>query len=211
MHTEISVRVVAVEDDKEYQNFLRLLFATQSELSLVATHGDCGKALAQLEHDRPDVLLLDIGLPGIRGSHAVSRFLEKAPDLQIIMLTQFDDDRDVYHSLQSGALGYLLKQDGPDVLQAIRDCFDGQGVLSKKISTKLVYDLHRGETPVFISQREQEVLQRLCAGDTYIQIAATLHISEHTVRFHIGNLKKKFKVLSIAQLAHSAGKLGIVY
>jgi len=209
MNSKITIRVIAIEDKPDYQNFLRALFAGQKDLELVAVYAGCEKALSRLRHDRPDVLLLDIELPGMRGSHAVPLFLEKAPDLQIIMLTQYDDDDDVYRSLQSGALGYLLKQDAPDVPQAIRDCFDGNGVLSQHIATKIILDLHKGGAPVSISRREQQVLQRLCAGDTYIQIADVLSISGHTVRFHISNLKKKFHVQSIAQLAFEAGKLGI--
>ena len=160
--------------------------------------------LAQLNADSapPDILLLDLGLPGMSGLDVIAEVLRLAPDCRIIVLTVFEDEEKISRALTSGACGYLLKTAGPDeITDAIRQAADGGTPMSPRVARSLIDILARLTQPathVDLSPREREMLKCLVDGLTNKEIAVRLDISTHTVDSYARTLFSKLKVRSRA-------------
>ena len=164
--------------------------------SCISTYGDCESALKTIEEDQPDVILMDIGLPGMSGIEGVKRIRKIVPDTEIIMVTVYQDDKRVFEALCAGACGYLTKNVSPArLLAAIQDAHDGGSPMSANIA-RMVVKSFRIESESPLSNRETEVLRELCDGKSYKMIADDLSISETTVHSHIKSIYRKLEVHS---------------
>jgi DNA-binding NarL/FixJ family response regulator len=152
----------------------------------------------------PDVVLMDIGLPKMSGIEGVRILKEALPNTDFIMLTIQDDDESVFNSLCAGATGYLLKDTPPaGLLHSIREVREGGSPMSSSIARKIVGSFRRsGESP--LTNRESEILEKLCNGENYKAIASSLFISGNTVRAHIKSIYRKLHVTSRAQAVRTA-------
>jgi DNA-binding NarL/FixJ family response regulator len=199
-----SLRVAIVEDDPQLRADFTRLVEYAGDMTCACSCGSAEEALAQLGSPKKsiaDVVLMDINLPGISGIECVRRLRAAAvPQLQIVMLTTFDDSGTVFESLQAGASGYLLKRSTPaDVLDAIRDVASGGAPMTGAIARKVVqYFGQRGPAPEVesLTSREREVLVALSQGLQYKEIADTLSISINTVRKYIREIYEKLHVSS---------------
>lgn len=193
------IRVSIVEDSNEIRESLAVLLRSSEGFSL---HGAYGSGEAALEHvpaSRPDVLLMDINLPGMSGIECLRKLKLDIPDLQVIMLTVYEDPDAIFDSLSAGASGYLLKRTTPEkILEAIHDVSLGGAPMSSQIARKVVKSF---STPALepsqgLTPREHEILELLARGYRYKEIGETLEISVETVRSHLHNVYEKLHVRS---------------
>jgi DNA-binding NarL/FixJ family response regulator len=206
-----ALRVGIVEDDDRLRaDFVRLIDGS-GDMCCVGAYPSAEAALAELPSQAPDVVLMDINLPGISGIETARRLRALLPAAQVMMLTVFDDTTSVFESLKAGASGYLLKRAPVGaLLAAIRDLAAGGAPMSGVIARKVVhYFGQHGPVPEVqtLTAREHEVLVALSQGEQYKEIAARLGISINTVRRHVMAVYEKLHVNSRLD---AVGKLGRV-
>lgn len=198
MPDSITIRIAVVEDDKTIREGLQMLLSGSPGFSCVAAYGNGEDALAGIPELNPDVVLMDINLPGINGIECIIRLKEFRLSAQFIMLTVFEDSDAIFHSLTAGASGYLLKQTPPaKLLEAIQDVYNGGSPMSGEIARKVVLSFR--QVPAVnpsegLTRREEEILAYLAKGYLYKEIAGLLFISVETVRTHIRNIYEKLQV-----------------
>jgi DNA-binding NarL/FixJ family response regulator len=201
---ESIIRVSIVEDDDEIRNGLCWLLNHSEGFACIGTSRNCAEILKSIEESTPDVILMDIGLPGKSGIECVQSLKEYFPRVEILMVTVHSDEEKVFQSIRNGAVGYILKNTSSEkLLDAIREAYRGGAPMSPEIARKVI-GYFRGSDNVDLttplSEREIEVLQCLVDGHSYKSIAAKLYISVHTVRFHLHNIYEKLHVRSRAEL-----------
>ena len=203
------LRVGLVEDDDRLRTDFVQLIDGSGDMHCVGAYASAEAALAGLPSQAPDVVLMDINLPGMSGIETVRRLRALAPAVQVMMLTVFDDTTSVFESLKAGASGYLLKRASvSELLAAIRDLAAGGAPMSGVIARKVVQYLgQRGPAPEVqtLTAREREVLIALSQGQQYKEIADALGISINTVRRHVMAIYEKLHVHSRLD---AVGKLG---
>lgn len=192
------VRVAVVEDDAAVRDTVTRLIGESGDMTPVGAFASAEEAVAGLPAARPDVVLMDINLPGSSGIECVGRLRRSGLAAQIVMLTTFDDASSVFESLKAGATGYVLKRAAAtELLDAIRDVMAGGAPMTSSIARKVVqYFGQRGPAPELesLTEREREVLVGLNQGQQYKEIAASLGISLNTVRKHIRVVYDKLHV-----------------
>jgi DNA-binding NarL/FixJ family response regulator len=213
------VRVGVVEDDAGARQSLAYLIGGTPGFACVCVCADGESALAQLPALRPDVVLMDIHLPGLSGIECVRRLKAVLPEVQIVMLTVFEDEERVFDALAAGATGYLVKRTPPaEILAAIAEVRRGGSPMSSAIARKVVqaFQHSRRSAPggaLELSPREQEILTLLARGLRYKEVADQLGIALDTVRSHIRRIYEKLHVTSRTEavvkfLGHSTGEDG---
>ncbi len=205
-------RVVLIDDDGPYRAYVAALVDSEADLEVAGEAGDVETGLAVVARERSDVLLLDIEMPGLRGSAAVARFLAAVPDLKIIMLTAFDGDEVLLESIQAGACGYLLKgSSSAQVLAAVRDVLAGGAPMSRGIARR-VLELLRQPMPgpavttaapelKELTDRERDVIELVAQGLLDKEIADRLGVAVPTVKNHLANIYVKWRVRSRTEAA----------
>ena len=197
----LTLGVSVVEDDEDIRANLIHLITHGPGLRLVSEHASAEEALAQLRTAVPDVVIMDIHLPGMSGIDCVRRLKSELPQIQILMLTVYEDSDQIFQSLRAGASGYLLKRTpGAKILEAIRDVHAGGSPMSSHIARKVVQFFNQISQPAphleTLSDREKEVLGLLSRGQLYKQIAESLGITLDTVRKHLQSIYQKLHVHS---------------
>jgi DNA-binding NarL/FixJ family response regulator len=211
------IKVAIIEDNTTIREGLGALINGTSGYSCVGLFTDCESFLAKLATLTADVILMDIGLPGMSGIDGISRAKKIRPELNILMLTVYEDSQSVFKALCAGACGYLVKKTPPSrLLEAIRDAFEGGAPMSSLIA-KQVITLFQQNQEVFTAQsdsglsaREKEVLTSLAEGNNYQEIADRLFISVDTVRHHIRNIYRKLHVHSQSEAVAKAIRKGLI-
>jgi DNA-binding NarL/FixJ family response regulator len=203
--TSAMIKVSIVEDDAKLRETVVRYFAGQSGFRCLRAYANAEAALADIPLHVPDVVLMDINLPGINGIECVTRLRKAAPSVKIIMLTVFEEGEQVFQALSAGAFGYLVKSNRPaKILEAIREVYDGGSPMSGHIARKVVqsFQAHAAENAAAnaetesLTTREMEVLQGLSRGHPYKEIASELGISLSTVRTYIQRIYEKLHVHS---------------
>ena len=191
-----------VEDDAQARKIFASWINGASGFRLAGDWGDAEKALGALPAKRPNVVLMDINLPGMSGVEAVKRLKPLLPDTQFVMLTVYEDADHIYNALAAGATGYLLKQTPrAELLGALQDVHQGGSPMTSNIARKVVQSFKQTPAPPDqgLSPREQEVLELLARGYLYKEIAEQLNISGPTVNTYIRRMYEKLHVRSRAQ------------
>ncbi|GAB4403768.1 MAG: response regulator transcription factor [Bacteroidia bacterium] len=205
------IHVAIVEDDPEIRQLLRILLDGSAGFACALAFATAEDALPEILYDRPDIVLMDIGLPGMSGVEAVGRLKAAWPDVVALMLTVQMDDDSVFRSLCAGASGYLLKQTPPtDLLIAIREAHTGGAPMSPGIARRVVRSFFQPQIPSPLSEREAEVLRMLCDGENYRSIAEALFISTNTVKAHIKHVYEKLHVHTRAEAVKKALRDGLI-
>lgn len=200
------ISVAIVEDHQEIRDNLALLIDATEGYECLSTYGDCESAIEGIEEILPDVILMDIGLPGMSGIEGIKKIKQKHPEIDIIVLSIHENDENVFESLCSGATGYLTKETPPDkIIEAIKEVYEGGSPMSTQIARMVVGSFKIQPSPS-LTQRETEVLSHLCDGESYKMIADSLFISQETVRRHIKSVYKKLEVHSKSEAVAKAIK-----
>ena len=195
------ITLAIVEDNDKIREGLEVLINSSPEFSCVATYETAEDALKYLPGKRPDVVLMDIGLPGMSGIECVEELKKKLPEVQVMMLTVYEDDDRVFKSIVAGATGYVLKNTMPaDLFEAIRDLHNGGSPMSNVIARKVVQAFKQiGDSSKDLenlSDRENEILSSVAKGYRDKEVAEKFYISVETVRKHLRNIYQKLHVRS---------------
>lgn len=193
--------VIIVEDDRGLREQLLRILATAPDIRCLGSYSSGEEALPEILRTSPDVVLMDIQLPGMSGIQCVAAIKKVAPDMQILMVTVYEDSDRIFRALNAGANGYLVKSNPPEeLLESIRDVHKGGAPMSSHIARKVVkYFHHAGPSTretENLSPREREVLQLLGRGFIYKEIADQLNIGLETVRTYVKNICHKMHVRS---------------
>lgn len=190
----MTIRVLLADDHPLVRAGLHALLADAPEIELVGEAADGHEVLALVNMLRPDVVLMDLRMPGLDGATATARLRRRHPHTNVLVLTTYDTDSDVFRATEAGAVGYLLKDVGRDnLLTAIRAAAAGESVLAPRIASKLMNKI-RTPAEERLSARESEILALVAQGHTNKQIAAALHLSLSTVKTHLLHVFAKLDV-----------------
>ncbi len=204
------IRVAIVEDDEEIRRGLGWELNHSAGFICAGDYGNCAELMNAIETSPPDVILMDIGLPGKSGIECVKTIKESYPRVEVLMVTVYSDEEKVFQSIRNGAVGYILKNSSTDrLLDAIREAHRGGAPMSPEVAKKVLgYFRENSDEKLTgsLSDRETEVLQCLIEGHSYKAIADKLFISVHTVRFHLHNIYEKLHVRSRAELVAKTGR-----
>jgi NarL family two-component system response regulator LiaR len=213
---EPQIRVLLVDDHTVVRKGLRALLDRESGIEVAGEAEDGEHAVHSAERLRPDVVLMDLEMPGLGGVEATRRIVEAHADTKVVVLTSHASDNDVFPALKAGAVGYLLKHTAPEeVLQAIRQAYRGETVLHPAIARMVLQELHRPLHPKQtattdpLSEREVEVLRLVARGFSNQQVADALVIGEATVRSHVSSILRKLQLASRTQAALFALREGL--
>jgi DNA-binding NarL/FixJ family response regulator len=204
------IRLLIVDDHPVVRDGLRGMLAGDPELEVVGEASDGAEALAAVASLRPDVVLMDLRMPGLGGAAAIKALAEQGSEARVLVLTTYDSDSDVTPALEAGATGYLLK-DAPreQLVAAIRAAARGEAVLAPSVATRLVSQL-RAPAQDALSDRELEVLGLIAQGETNRGAAARLFISEATVKTHLLHIYEKLGVNDRAAAVAAAYERGLL-
>ena len=204
MSRDLDIRVSIIEDDETIREGYAYLIAHTPGFKVVSTYGSVEQALKKLPSDGPDVLLLDVELPGTNGIDALPKIKKLIPDLHILILTVYEQDTLIFRALGNGASGYLTKDTPPEKLMAaITEVMDGGGPMSAHIARMVISSFQRAEQSP-LTRRETEVLEQIATGKSRKRIADELFIDLETVKSHIKNIYHKLDVHSKADAIKTA-------
>jgi len=214
------IRVVLVDDQALVRSGLRALLANSDDIQVVGEASDGREAVAVVTRTQPDVVLMDVRMPGVDGIFATQRITsdQRLSEVAIIMLTTFDEDDQIFAAIRAGASGYLLKDAEPDDLrEAIRVVAAGDALLSASITRKVMEGIVSGPAGVAdhgrlseLTEREREVLVGVGRGRSNDEIAAEIHISPATARTYVSRILTKLGARDRAQLVVIAYETGMV-
>lgn len=212
------LRVVLVDDQHLIRTGLRAVFDRAPDIDVVGEAGDGASAVDVVRAERPDVVLMDVRMPGVDGIEATRRILAdpRLARVQVVMLTTFDDDEYLFEAIRAGAAGFLLKDTTPDALrEAVRTVAGGDALLSPAVTRRVLAAAAR--TPVQdtarlvgLTDRERDVLAQVGGGLTNAEIGAALHLSPDTARTYVSRLLTKLDARDRAQLVVIAYESGLV-
>ena len=194
------IKLVIVEDLEEVTEGLSEFIRRDAELQLIATFRTAEAAALELPLIKPDIVLMDINLPGITGIECIKQVKKTGASMQFMMFTVYENNDQVFDALKAGATGYLLKKTAPpQIIEAIKDLFNGGSPMSATIARKLVTIFQEqpkgtNDEASVLTNRERDVLECLAKGMLYKEIAEQLGISFHTVRQHIRKMYEKLHV-----------------
>ena len=219
------IRVLIADDEDLVRSGLSLMLGSQPGIAVVGDAADGAQAVAQAQHLRPDIVLMDIRMPGMDGLQATARITAAADDtgaghqVRVIILTTFEQDEYVYEALRAGASGFLLKRTRPeDLIEAIRVVANGDALLAPSVTRRLIaHFAHRPTTATataaqlsLLTERERDVLIEIAGGLSNTEIARRLFVGEQTVKTHIKHIFTKLDLRDRAQAVVFAYETGLV-
>jgi DNA-binding NarL/FixJ family response regulator len=207
------IRITIFDDNKSLRETLALVFDATDDLIVTGTYPDALDAVWCVQRDQPDVILMDIDMPGRTGIEAVNLIRQQTTRPKILMLTVFEDVERIFAAISAGAVGYLLKKTPADrIIDAIREVMTGGAAMTPSIALKVLQAFQAPATttnPYALTEKERAVLHRLVEGDSYKLIAYHCQISMGTVRTHIVNIYDKLHVNSKSEAVAKALKTGM--
>lgn len=201
------IKTAVIEDDPRYRELLKTILVSSDKVTLVFEAGNCVNVISDVRKYEPEVIIMDINLPGKSGIEGVEEVKRTFPDVKVIMLTVFEDEEKIFAAIKAGADGYLLKKDSPQkVLDSIEDVKEGKSSMNGIIARKVLEYFHKKPTiknpdEYSLTKRENEVLELLMDGLTYKEIADKCFISVQTLNSHIKNIYTKLGVHSRAEVS----------
>lgn len=215
-----TIRLLIVDDHPLYLEGLRSLFSTINDIELIGEASTGKEAVERSVELQPDVILMDIDLPGINGVEATRGILSQSPSIGIVMVTMLEDDRSIFSAMRAGARGYVLKGAEPnELLQSIRAVANGQVLFGPSVAVRMMRFFEEQEVNFKTSlpeeafpeltPRELEVLELIAQGDKNNEIAEKLVISEKTVRNHVTNIFSKLQVADRVEAIIKAREAGM--
>ena len=215
LQKKIMIKVLIYEDNPQLREGLTMLIDGSDGFTVVASYKNCNSINAELEVWKPDVILMDIDMPGVNGIEGLKRVREMNQQVKVLMLTVFDDNKNVFEALKNGANGYLLKKTPPaKLLEYIGDVASGGAPMTSSIATQVLKMFSeippQANNEYNLSEREKQVLQLLVNGYSYKMIANDMFIAIDTVRSHIKKIYEKLQVNSKSEAVAKAFKDKII-
>jgi len=210
---EIFMRLVIIEDDPLLLDNLTLLLKGEEGIKVVGAYKSAEDALRSLKITSPEVMLTDLGLPGMSGVDLIKKAKEEMPSIEIMAHTVFEDRDKVFAAIKAGASGYILKGSSPrEIVESIHSLYNGGAPMSPKIARKLIHEFREESTneQFLLTQREKEIVKLVEDGLTYKEIGKKLGISTHTVHTHIKNMYEKLQAKDRNDAILKARKKGIL-
>ena len=207
------MRLAIVEDNKLLSDNLKLLLDGEPDIEIVGRSASAEEALPMIRSTEPEVLLADIGLPGMSGIELIRRLKRELPDLDILAHTVFESRDTVFAAIKAGASGYVLKGCTPrELVESLHSLHQGGAPMSPKIARAVVRELQDGgnDEEYLLTARERQILRGLESGFTYDELAEELRISPHTVHSHIKNIYEKLHARDRREALTKARKKGII-
>ena len=198
------IKVAIVEDNSALRLSLEQLFSKTQGMQCVASLSNLMNVLSEFKKSEPDIVLMDIGLPGISGIEGVRTVKSNFETIQVLMFTVFEDDEKIFDAIRAGASGYLLKKTPPeDIIEAVKELHEGGAPMSPSIARKVIHAFQsqpsQAITDYQLTGREKEILYSLVDGLSYKKIAEKYFVSISTIRTHISNIYQKLHVNSKSQ------------
>jgi DNA-binding NarL/FixJ family response regulator len=210
---ETQITIMLFDDNKRIRDSLSLLFSGHPLFNWKGAHMDATHVMDVMDAGAPDVVLMDIDMPGINGIQAVRSIKKKYPDQVIMMLTTFEDDDKVFDAICAGASGYIVKSKSlTHLIDAVKEVYNGGAPMSPSIARKVLQLFKEKNAPgdadsFHLTDREKEVLVHLINGSSYKMIAGAMQLSYDTVHSHIKNIYKKLQVNSVSEAVSKAMRL----
>jgi two-component system, NarL family, response regulator LiaR len=209
------ITIILVDDHVLVRDGVRAYLVTQPDLQVIGEAGSGEAAIALVERLIPDVVLMDLSMPGMSGVAATQQIRAISPHTQVVILTSFHEDGDIFPALRAGAISYLLKDTGPqEVAAAIRAAVQQEAVVHPRVAARLVHNVQGGAPGAslfaLLTDREQAVLRLIAEGQTNAAIAAQLVISDKTVKGHVSNILSKLQLEDRTQAAVIAWREGFM-
>ena len=205
------IRILVVDDHPVVREGLVALLEDEPDFQVAGSVGSAEEALTLGAQLRPDVILLDLELPGMDGVEAIPRLAASTPEARILVLTAYDTDERVLGAVKAGARGYLLKgAAGREIAQAIRAVHAGESYLASRVAAKVLTQVRAPRRSTSLSARERTVVRLVADGLSSKQIARRLSITERTVKFHISSIMNKLGADNRAQAVAKAAERGLL-
>ncbi|MFM7024163.1 MAG: response regulator [Flavobacteriales bacterium] len=199
-------RIVIIEDNPEIREAFSLLIAMNDNFTVGGSYESCEEALENLKQDKPDIVLMDIDLPGMSGIQGTQQIKKLYPKISILIITVFENSKTVFDALCAGATGYLTKSsDKEKLMTALDEVVKGGAPMSTHIAKMVVQSFQKNMNSP-LTERETEILSLLAAGKSYNNIGDTLFISKDTVKFHLKNIYIKLQVNNRSEAIERANK-----
>ncbi|MCA9950921.1 MAG: response regulator transcription factor [Anaerolineales bacterium] len=210
------IHILIADDHTLFRDGLKALFASRTDTAVIGEAATGAQAVTLAEEHQPDVVLMDIQMPGINGIEATRRIVQTSPHIGVVIVTMFEDDDSVFAAMRAGARGYVLKgADQEEMLRTIRAVARGEALFGAAVATRLqsYFAVPRPDAPTQafpdLTEREREVLELLAQGHSNTEIARKLFISPKTVRNHCSNIFSKMYVVDRAQAIIRAREAGL--
>jgi DNA-binding NarL/FixJ family response regulator len=207
------LKIIIIEDNPVFIDTLNTLLGREKEISIVAVFRNAEQAIEAIPGLSADILLVDLGLPGMSGIEFIAQAREILPNAEIMALTVFEDRNSILSAIRAGASGYILKSNAPDELvKAVFAIHRGEAPMSARIARKIIRELQIDNITEkdLLSRRETAIIREIEAGKVYKEISSDLNISVHTVHTHIKNIYKKLRADSKETAIINARKKGII-
>ncbi|MEO1061208.1 MAG: response regulator transcription factor [Actinomycetota bacterium] len=217
----MTVRVVIADDQSMVRSGLRLLLDVEPDIEVVAEAADGAEAARMVAEHQPDVVLMDVRMPGTDGIEATEQVVARHGSVRVLILTTFDDDEVVFASLQAGASGFLLKNAPPEeLIEAVHVVASGEALLDPAVTRRVIEAVSEGRPATVepelrerldeLTEREREVLVQLAGGGSNVEIAAELYVGEATIKTHVSNVLTKLGLRDRVQAVVFAYESGLV-
>ena len=203
------IKVTIIEDERDIRDGLGMLINYTDGFTCVGKYGSMEEALAGIRHRTPDVVLSDIGLPGMNGIEGIRKIKEQFPEMTVLMLSVYQDDDRIFHALCAGAVGYLLKKTPPTkILDSLREAVAGGAPMSPEVARKVITIFKDFRPPEEVdydlTPHEIRILKLLVEGHSYKTAAARLGVTPSTISFHLKNIYEKLQVHSKSEAVAKA-------
>ena len=206
LNIENQIGVTVIEDNRFIRSGWELELKNQTDFEIIGSFDSCEEAFRTGLFEETDVVLMDIGLPGMSGIEGVKYLKERYPKMIIVMCTVHDDDDKIFDALCAGAVGYLLKKTSPeDLINALRDAYIGGSPMTPSVARKVIASFHESPTKSFtgevikLTEKEQQILDLMSQGKSYSAIAKDIFLSVDGVYYHIRKIYEKLHVHSRAE------------
>jgi two-component system, NarL family, nitrate/nitrite response regulator NarL len=215
----VPIRILLVDDHALFRKGIASLLAAEPGFEVVGEAGDGEQAIERAQELMPDLILMDVNMPGVSGPEAARRIMELLPYIKIVMLTISEDEQDLFEAVRAGAQGYLLKKIEPQALfETLRGVVRGEASISRLMAAKLLGEFSRqskqsaspANRQAELTSREEEVLGLVARGKSNKEIAAALSIAENTVKNHLKNILEKLHLENRVQAATFALREGLL-
>lgn len=210
------MKIIIVDDHVLFREGLAAIIRSESDIEIIGQAGSVREASELVQTLKPDMVLMDFGLPDGTGADATRAILQQHPDCKIVFLTMSEEDEDLFAAIRSGAKGYLLKNMRPaKLISSLRSVQQGESAISRSMTLRLMEELARTKEPPRVDEptltrRELDVLRELASGCSNQEIAERLFISENTVKYHVHSILEKLNLTDRRDAAIFARERGLI-